>query len=159
MCSFACQIPIVKDKDQICLLDTGRTLGYQECGCVPVKSVERFTQRSVCCKVKCAGAVIQDQDFRFLYQCTGNRESLFLTAGEILSVLFQLKIKLSWFPLYHFFSLGGSKCLPEIFVCGIFTSPFHVVTDRAFEEGCFLRNNTDSGTEVISFIVLDFMTI
>ena len=159
MCAFSCQGSIVKDKDQVCLLNTGRTLGYQECGYIPVKSVEGFAQCCVCCEVKGAGTVIQDQDFRFFHKGAGDGESLLLTAGKILSVLFQNEIKLAWLAFYDFFSLCGGKCLPQIVVSGIFPAPFQVIADRTFKKGCLLQNDTDSGTEVVSGISFDILTI
>ena len=159
MSTLTCQSTVIKDKDQVCLLNAGGTLGYQKCGYSPVKSVERLTQCCISGKVQGTGTVIQDQDFRFFYQGTGNGKSLFLTAGKVLAVLFQHKIKLSRFPLYHLFSLCCGKCLPQILVRGIFPPPFQIVTDRALEKSCLLGNNADSGAEITSGVILNILTV
>ena len=112
MSAFSCKRSIVKNKDQICLLNTGGTLGYQESGYVPVKSVERFAKCRISGEVKSTCAVIQNQNLWFLYQGAGNSKSLFLSAGKVFTVLFQLEIKLSRFSFYNFFSLCSGKCLP-----------------------------------------------
>ena len=44
MSTLTCQSTVIKDKDQVCLLNAGGTLGYQKCSYFPVKSVERLTQ-------------------------------------------------------------------------------------------------------------------
>ena len=84
---------------------------------------------------------------------------MFLAAGKIFTVLFQHKIKLSRFTLYHLFSLCCGKCLPQILVRGIFPTPFQIVPDRAFEKSCLLGNNADSGAEIISGVILNILTI
>ena len=159
MSTLTCQSTVIKDKDQVCMLNAGGTLGYQKCGYSPVKSVERLTQCCISGKVQGTGTVIQDQDFRFFYQGTGNGKSLFLAAGKVFTVLFQHKIKLSRFPLYHLFSLCCGKCLPQILVRGIFPPPFQIVTDRALEKSCLLGNNADSGAEITSGVILNILTV
>ena len=159
MGTLTCQSTVIKDKDQVCLLNAGGTLGYQKCSYLPVKSVEGFTQCCIGGKVQGAGAVIQDQDLRFLYQGTGNGKSLLLSAGKVFTVLFQHKIKLSRFTLYHLFSLCCGKCLPQILVRGIFPTPFQIVPDRTFEKSCLLGNNADFGAEIISGVIFNILTI
>ena len=90
---------------------------------------------------------------------TGNGKSLFLTAGKVFTVLFQHKIKLFRFPLYHLFSLCCGKCLPQILVRGIFPTPFQIVPDRTFEKSCLLGNNADSGAEITSGVIFNILTI
>lgn len=65
MSTLTCQSTVIKDKDQVCLLNAGGTLGYQKCSYFPVKSVERLTQCCISGKVQGTGTVIQNQDFRF----------------------------------------------------------------------------------------------
>ena len=159
MSTLTCQSTVIKDKDQVCLLNAGGTLGYQKCSYFPVKSVERLTQCCISGKVQGTGTVIQNQDFRFFYQGTGNGKSLFLAAGKVFTVLFQHKIKLSRFTLYYLFSLCCGKCLPQILVRGIFPAPFQIVSDRAFEKSCLLWNNADSGAEITSGVIFNILTI
>ena len=83
MSTLTCQSTVIKDKDQVCLLNAGGTLGYQKCSYFPVKSVERLTQCCISGKVQGTGTVIQDQDSGFL-PGTGNGKSLFLAAGKVL---------------------------------------------------------------------------
>lgn len=97
--------------------------------------------------------------FQVFYQGTGNGKSLFLAAGKVFTVLFQHKIKLSRFTLYYLFSLCCGKCLPQIFVRGIFPAPFQIVPDRTFEKSCLLRNNADSGAEITSGVIFNILTI
>ena len=46
---------------------------------------ESFPDHSICLGIYRTGRVIQDQDFRFLKQSSGDTQPLFLTAGNVIS--------------------------------------------------------------------------
>ena len=90
MCAVSFERTISKNEDLVCLTDAGDSLGYEE-GCrVSFEIVDGFAEFCIRCKVKRTRAVVQNQDFRFFYQRTRNRKTLFLSAGGVLSVLLQL---------------------------------------------------------------------
>ena len=71
-----------------------------------VQAADRFSERCISGEIQGAGAVVQDQDFRFLYQSSGDRKPLLLSAGEVLSVLFQHEIQFTGFAFYDFLGLS-----------------------------------------------------
>ena len=91
VCAVSFERTISKNEDLVCLTDAGDSLGYEE-GCrVFFEIVDGFAEFCIRCKVKRTRAVVQNQDFRFFYQRTRNRKTLFLSAGEVLSVLLRIK--------------------------------------------------------------------
>ena len=107
MYTFSGQLAIVQDKNEICLADTGSTLGYQKGGNIPVQLMQGSAKSCICGKVECTGTVIQNQKFRFLDNGTCNGKTLLLTAGKIAAVLLQSEIKLAFFPLDDLTCLGS----------------------------------------------------
>lgn len=55
-------------------------------------------------KVQSAGTVVQNQEFRFFHEGTGDGETLSLTAGEVPAVLLQMEIQLAVFFLDNLFA-------------------------------------------------------
>ena len=90
----------------------------------------------------------------FFYQRTRNRKTLFLSAGEVLSVLLQHKIELILFAFYDFFRLGCGERLPDFCISGVLFAPLHIVADAAFKEHCSLLNNTDFIAELFFRVIL-----
>ena len=116
VCAVSFERTISKNEDLVCLTDAGDSLGYEE-GCrVSFEIVDGFAEFCIRCKVKRTRAVVQNQDFRFFYQRTRNRKTLFLSAGEVLSVLLQHKIELILFAFYDFFRLGCGERLSLIHI-------------------------------------------
>ena len=110
MYTFSGQLAIVQDKNEICLADTGSTLGYQKGGNISAQLMQGSAKSCICGKVECTGTVIQDQKFRFFDNGACNGKTLLLTAGKIATVLFQSEIKLSVFPLDNLTCLGSCEC-------------------------------------------------
>ena len=159
MCAVSFERTISKNEDLVCLTDAGDSLGYKE-GCrVSFEIVDGFAEFCIRCKVKRTRAVVQNQDFRFFYQRTRNRKTLFLSAGEVFSVLLQHKIELILFAFYDFFRLGCGERLPDFCIGGVLFAPLHIVTDAAFKEHCSLLNNTDFIAELFFCVILYILAV
>ena len=121
--------------------------------------MKRFPKGGVGGKVQSAGTVVQNQEFRFFHEGTGDGETLSLTAGEVPAVLLQMEIQLAVFFLDNLFGLGDCECFPDVFICGVIAAPFHVGTDTSLEKSCFLGNHADFTAERTAGIIFDIHAV
>ena len=90
MCAHAGKLSILKNQDLICIADGADTLGNNDTGCVRTLFIQFFTQDTVGLVIKSGERVIrviENQDFRFAGNGSGNGKTLFLTAGEVAAKL------------------------------------------------------------------------
>lgn len=92
-------------------------------------------------------------------KCTGDRQTLTLSAGEVTSVLCNIKIKTTFFCFYNISCLCNIQCIPELLICCIRIAPVEIIADGAFEQNGFLRNDADSVAEIITAVIFYVFSI
>ena len=92
VCTKSMNLPFIHNDDTVCILHTGYTLCNDQLCCIRDFFTECTADLRICSSIYRTGTVIQDQNLRFLKQCSCNTQSLLLTTGYVVSSLFNVGI-------------------------------------------------------------------
>ena len=85
MCSPLHNFSLVYDQDQVCMLDGGEPVCYNDGGPVLHQLNDGILNQSLRFCIQGRGGLIQDQDGRIGHHCAGNADTLLLTPAELAS--------------------------------------------------------------------------
>ena len=98
--------------------------------------------------------VVQNQDLRFFQQRPGNTQPLFLSAGQVVSALVQLRIIAILKGRDKLVCLGGCCGTDHFLVCRILVAPAQVLGNRTGEQHVLLQHHTHAFAQVIQAVIL-----
>ena len=108
-----------------------------------LKHLKRLPESRIRGVIQSRRAVIQNQYLRLPHQRSGNGKTLSLSAGEITALLGHRGVQTTLLLLHKGFRLSQRKCLPQLFVHGIFLAPPQIFPDRPPKEHCPLGYHAD----------------
>ena len=91
-------------------------MGNDEGGAVLHQSVQRFADLGFGFGIHGGGRVIEDQDARILQQGAGNRNTLFLSAGERDAFFADQRVVAIWKGQDHIMDGGGFRGALDLFL-------------------------------------------
>ncbi len=140
---------VVEHEDPVRVLNGRRPLRDDQHGRTVGQLPECFAECRVRCKVQSRCAVVEDQELRLADECSGDRQTLPLTAGEVLSVFGVHLVEPVCFRCDHIECLRGFQRILQVMFRGICLAPEQVLPDRPVKEHGLLRDNADAAAECL----------
>ena len=143
MTSLRDERPVIQNEDPIRLHQRRYTLRNQKCQRARVDLLQRFSKRRIRCQIQRRHRIIEDQDPGLSHEGSGDRKTLFLSAGQIGTTLRNGEVQPAFLLTHKFLCLCDPECFPDLLVCCIPFSELQVFPDRSLKQDGVLRYNTD----------------
>ena len=134
--------PVLKHQDPRGIADGGETMGDHEGGAALHHFVESGIHLRLGDGVECAGRLVQDQDWRILQQCTGDRQPLALAARQHAAALAGVGLEAAA-ALDEFERLRALGRFPHLGLGGVRLADAQILRDRAVEQQRLLKDDAD----------------
>lgn len=128
-------------KDTVCFPDGGKAVGDNEAGAPLHHFSESLLDSDLCHGIDGGGSLIQNQHRGKVEHDAGNAQKLFLTLGEIASILADESIISLGHSLDEAMGMSGLGSLQDLFFTGIRISVGNVFSDGAGFQPGFLQNH------------------
>ena len=151
-------LTVVEDDDLVGVPDGRDTLRDEEHGHILRVGLNRLSKRGIRREIERGRGVVEDQDLRATHECTRDRESLLLSAGEVPALLLDLELEALALLLHEIVGLGGLQCGVDFRIRRIRLAPLHVRAERAAEQHGTLRHEADLFTKRLKRIVSDILS-
>ena len=158
MCSGFNNLTILHDQDLIRVHYRSYSLCNDQCRHPSELFLQRDLDLAVGIGIDSACAVIQNDNFRFFQQGSGNAKSLTLTSGNVNSSLLDLSIITIRERTDVFISLRLSACFHHFFAGSVHVAPFDVFLDSTGKQNVFLKYHRNVSPEIFEFIVANVMS-
>jgi hypothetical protein len=135
---------LVEDHDPIGVKDRAHALRDDDDVRITSLGVERPAQASICRRVQCGEAVVEEVDRRALHQRAGDREALPLPAGNVGAALVDRGLELAVHGRDEVTRLRDLECVPQLLVGRVRVAESQVVGHGALEQVGGLRHETDA---------------
>ena len=148
-------LAVLQNKDEVCILNGGKTVRDDEAGTVLYQFIQRFLDLDLCAGIDIGGRFVEDQHRGIGKHRTGNGDELALTLGDIDALVGKDRIVTIGQMLDIGVDARCFRCRFYFLKRSIFFAVNDIFVDRAVEEPCVLQHHRVSTAQGIALDIAD----